>query len=70
MKKFKTEDIRQLTDEEIMDKIAETKAMIHQIRYNHAISHVENPARIRVLRRNVARMYTVLTERKNAVGKK
>ncbi len=64
MKSRNADDIRQYTDDEILEKIAETKALINEIRYNHTITQVENPARIRVLRRDVARMYTVLTERK------
>jgi large subunit ribosomal protein L29 len=64
MKKQTAEEIRQYTDDEILEKIAENKALINEIRYNHAITQVENPARIRILRRDVARMYTVLTERK------
>jgi large subunit ribosomal protein L29 len=64
MKKQTAEEIRQYTDDEILEKIAENKALINEIRYNHTITQVENPARIRILRRDVARMYTVLTERK------
>lgn len=64
MKSQNADDIRLYTDDEILEKIAENKALINEIRYNHTITQVENPARIRVLRRDVARMYTVLTERK------
>lgn len=59
-----TKEIKGLTDQELMDRIAEEKAALNKMLLNHAISPVENPAKIRLNRRNIARMLTEVSRRK------
>lgn len=49
-----------------MDRITEEKAALNKMVLNHAISPVENPSKIRINRRNIARMVTEATNRKQA----
>jgi len=63
---MKTKDITALSDQELIEKIKEEKAGLNKMTLNHAISPVENPAIIRVNRRNIARMLTVLNKRNKA----
>ena len=63
---MKTKDISALSDQELIEKIKEEKAGLNKMTLNHAISPVENPAVIRVNRRNIARMLTVLNKRNKA----
>jgi large subunit ribosomal protein L29 len=63
---MKNKDIAALSDQELIEKIKEEKAGLNKMTLNHAISPVENPSTIRVNRRNVARMLTVLNQRNKA----
>ena len=59
----KNNEIRELTNEEITKKIKEYKEELFNLRFNQATGNLENPARIRELRKLVARMKTILRER-------
>ena len=59
----KNNEIRELTNEEITKKIEEYKEELFNLRFNQATGNLENPARIRELRKLVARMKTILRER-------
>ena len=59
----KNNEIRELTNEEITKKIDEYKEELFNLRFSQATGNLENPARIRELRKLVARMKTVLRER-------
>ncbi|MBE6144572.1 MAG: 50S ribosomal protein L29 [Firmicutes bacterium] len=60
---MKNNEIRELTNEEITKKIEEYKEELFNLRFNQATGNLENPARIRELRKLVARMKTILRER-------
>jgi len=64
-----TKEIKGLSDQELLDKIKEEKAGLNKMVLNHAISPVENPLKIRDTRRNIAKMLTEVTNRKNASKK-
>jgi large subunit ribosomal protein L29 len=61
-----TKEIKGLSDQELTEKIAADKADLSKTTLNHAISPVENPAKIRNNRRNIARMLTEANNRKKA----
>ena len=60
---MKTKEIRELTTEEIKNKIAESKQELLKLRFKQATGSLENPARIHELRKFVARLKTVLRDR-------
>ena len=60
---MKTNDIRKLSTEEINKKITESKEELFNLRMKQATGSLENPSRIRELRKNVARLKTILRER-------
>ena len=60
---MKTNEIRKLSTEEINKKIAESKEELFNLRMKQATGSLENPSRIRELRKNVARLKTILRER-------
>ena len=60
---MKTNEIRKLSTEEINKKIAESKEELFNLRMKQATGSLENPARIRELRKTVARLKTILRER-------
>ncbi|MDX2172875.1 MAG: 50S ribosomal protein L29 [Bacteroidota bacterium] len=67
---MKNKDIVGFSDAELTDKIKEEKASLNKQTLNHAISPVENPAVIRLNRRNVARLLTEKNKRTKLATKK
>lgn len=60
---MKTNEIRKLSTEEINKKIVESKEELFNLRMKQATGSLENPGRIRELRKTVARLKTILRER-------
>lgn len=63
-------EIRKLSDSELVAKIKETKEELFTKRMQQANGTLEKPTELRTLRKNVAKMKTVLTERKLDGGNK
>jgi large subunit ribosomal protein L29 len=57
------EEIRDLEDSDIRDKIEETQEELFRLRFRSATQLLENPMLVRTLKRDIARMKTVLRER-------
>ena len=55
--------IRDLSTEEIIKKIEENKEELFNLRFAQATGNIEKPSRIRELRKEVARMKTIIRER-------
>lgn len=60
-------DIRHLTNGELQGLLHENRVYLKNLRYQHTITPVENPARIRGLKRDIARILTIMTERSNSI---
>ena len=63
VKKSAAEKIRELNNAEIETKIAELKQELFQLRLQAAVGKLENTAQLRKVKKEIARAYTVLTER-------
>ena len=63
---MKPQDIRELTDEEIQDRIRELKEERFRLRFRSATMELENPKLLTEIRRDIARMNTILRERELA----
>lgn len=62
---MKAADLRNMSDADILGKIQEETATMGKMKFNHNIAGTENPMLLRAKRREIARMKTVLNERKN-----
>lgn len=60
---LKINEIRKMSSEELCKKITETKEELFNKRMQQANGTLEKPAKLRELRRDVARMKTILKER-------
>ena len=58
-----SQEIRKLTTEEILSKIQECKEELFNLRMQQATGSLEKPSRINELRKQVARMKTIIRER-------
>ena len=63
VKKSQVNKIRELTDADIQAKIAELKQELFNLRFQAAVGKLENTAQLRKVKKEIARAYTVLTER-------
>ena len=63
---IRAEDIRELTDEEIRDRVLELKEEVFRLRFRTATMELENPRLLREIRRDIARLKTIQRERELA----
>lgn len=61
---MKQEEIKQLSDSDLLNKIKEENESLRKLKINHAVSPIENPIKIRGGRKLVARLQTELNSRK------
>ncbi len=60
---MKIAEIMELSTADLQERVEAEKANYEQLILNHSISPLENPGQIKQLRRTIARMMTVLTQR-------
>ena len=56
-------EIRELSDEEIRARLAELRAERFNLRFRSATEAIDNPMQFRTIRRDIARLETVLRQR-------
>lgn len=61
---MKPTEIRELTNQEIVERIETFESQLMKLRMNHTVSPLDNPTQITKTRRTIARMKTILSERK------
>ena len=61
---MKQKEIEKLSLEDLIDKLADFKKKLSDLKLNHAVSPVENPLQIREIRRIISRISTAMTMKK------
>jgi len=61
---MKNSEITGLSQEELVVRIAEEKENLVKLKFAHTISAIENPTRIRKVRRDIARLNTAVAKLK------
>jgi large subunit ribosomal protein L29 len=59
----KATELRQLADEELLGKLREAKEELFNLRFQAATGQLENNSRLKVVRKDIARIYTLMRER-------
>jgi large subunit ribosomal protein L29 len=59
-------DIRKMSVEQINAKIADLKEELFNLKFQAALGNIEKPARMNEIKRTIARLKTILTEKNNA----
>ena len=62
---IKQDDIKELSTGELKSRLVEERSLLIKLKMSHAVSPVENPIKIRSVRKGIARMETELTKRKD-----
>ena len=63
--KMKASEIRSLSVDELQSKLVDLKKDLFMLRLQHATNHLDNPTKISAVRRDIARVKTVLSEKQN-----
>ena len=56
-------ELRELTDEELVLRVREAKEELFNLRFQMATGQLDNNRRLRVVRHDIARIYTIMRER-------
>ncbi|WP_226779722.1 50S ribosomal protein L29 [Oceaniglobus trochenteri] len=56
-------ELRDKTPDELKDQLAQLKKEAFNLRFQQATSQLENTARVRIVRRDIARVNTILNEK-------
>ena len=59
---MKIAEIRKLSASELVEKLNELKAELFHLRFQHAINQLDNPMRIKAVKRDIAKISTVIKE--------
>ena len=60
---MKAKELRELSDEELAKRLAETREELFNLRFQAATGQLESHGRLRTVKRDIARIYTVVRER-------
>ncbi|MBQ2932610.1 MAG: 50S ribosomal protein L29 [Clostridia bacterium] len=59
---MKINEIRDLSSQEIVDKIQDLKEELFNLRFQNAMNQLDNPMRIAAVKKDIAKLKTVLKE--------
>lgn len=66
---MKAKEIRQMSDQELNKKLMELKNELFNLRFQLATGQLDNPMRIKAVRKDIARIKTIIRERELGIGK-
>ena len=65
---MKITELRDLTNEELQAKLTDFREELFNLRFQKALNRLDNPLRMKVVKRDVARIKTLINERKLSVS--
>ncbi|HAA56970.1 MAG TPA: 50S ribosomal protein L29 [Myxococcales bacterium] len=65
---LKTEDLRKRSDDELTQQLGELKQELFNLRFQHHTGQLENFMKIPKVKKNIARIHTILRERQLATA--
>ena len=60
--------LRELSDDKLLDELGKAKAELFNLRFQSATGQLENSARLKAVRKDIARIYTIMRERELNIG--
>ena len=63
---MKMEKLRELTDNDLQNELKKTKNELFNLRFQHVTGQLENPMRMKEVKREIARIKTVIREKEFA----
>lgn len=65
---MKATEIRELSDEELNNKESELKDQLFKLKFQHALGQLENAVKLKNVKKDIARIKTILTEKSKGKG--
>ena len=62
---MKATEIRDMTQSELNAKLADLNAELFNLRFQHAINQLDNPMRIKAVKKDIARIKTIIREKES-----
>jgi large subunit ribosomal protein L29 len=69
MAKLKKEDLNQLSNEDLKQRLFDDSDRLTKLSFNHAVNPLDNPIQLRYIRREVARIKSEIRKRELASAK-
>jgi large subunit ribosomal protein L29 len=66
---MKAKEIRQMSDKELNTRVLELKTELFNLRFQLATGQLDNPFRINIVRKDIARVKTIIRERELGIRK-
>ncbi|MDO5718205.1 MAG: 50S ribosomal protein L29 [Tissierellia bacterium] len=66
---MKTAEIRKLNDSDLNAKLNDLKVELFNLRFQHATGQLDNPMLIKGIKKDIARVKTIVRERELKIGK-
>lgn len=66
---MKTKDLRQMTNEELNEKLKSLKVELFNLRFSHATGGLKNPVILNTTKKDIAKVKTILRERELSANK-
>lgn len=66
---MKSKEVRQLSGVELNTKLSDLKAELFNLRFQMATGQLDNPLKIKAVRKDIARIKTIVRERELGIGK-
>jgi len=66
---LRARELRDLTDDELQQKLADTRQELFNLRFQSATGALENAARLKLAKREIARILTVTNEREASLNR-
>ena len=67
---MRTRELRELSDDELQRRLEETREELFNLRFQAATGALENTARLRLTKRDIARILTIQAERANRLERR
>lgn len=65
---MKATEIRELSDGELKNKESELKDQLFKLKFQHALGQLENAVKLKTVKKDIARIKTILTEKSKGKG--
>lgn len=63
---MKTYEIREMKTSEILERVAEEERNLVDLRFSHQLKQLTNTAKLKIVKKDIAKMRTILAERERA----
>jgi len=64
---MKATELRELTDDELLNKESELKDQLFKLKFQHTLGQLENAMKLKAIRKDLARIKTILNEKKKGI---